>query len=592
MANHLMEEDRQQVQMPPKVGTAPKEKDVAQVMSLPPNDDVTVTAASKFPGGQSADSSHENPVHLSDATDASVSGSHPMKDTETDDKAVILGHFSNALHEMAASIMDLEDGYFKALHEVIIEMEKALRDMSHIDAHYVSHVMTVMTSWQEAVQTAMSHMEGVDTTTYLAHQEDAQKVTKEYIAAVIQACQERNNAHEEEQKRWKEAIKADDFEDPVVCLLHVTRKVTHAQAEKAIDTFLASIKFTLRKHVSVNAQGSLIANALSMAFQFQMSMWHMIGEECIHPMQVKHSDWCSLSGIVQAIVETFPKNCALMFPPAPAPAPPTSFASTFRPTLSDENDDNNDDDALGASKGFHRFETSSPAPSISGHGSAGSFSHTPSFTSTPLPHGGVFLLVSDLKEVPSSAPGVPPGDEEDRGQGPFDEELDMGLEANNEAKGEKEPTGDAGDKSLIDLGEVELLKEIIKTPIGDQPSTALKSGDKRGSTHLDSGSSSLDSSTEDLDASKGAQAKKKVVTPTKASHPSQWSDEDIDVMCQIRYKTDLKCFQTYHHNKIAPADISSINAKDHSTYIDVARADPGLVIRKSVFSVAANRKTL
>ena len=86
-----------------------------------------------------------------------------------EEKATVLSHFSDALSEMAASIMDLENGYFKALHEVIIKTEKALHDVSRIDAHYVSRVVTVMTSWQEAVQAATSHMEGIDTTTYLAH---------------------------------------------------------------------------------------------------------------------------------------------------------------------------------------------------------------------------------------------------------------------------------------------------------------------------------------------------------------------------------------------------------------------------------------
>ena len=385
MAHRLMEEDGLQVQMPPKVGITPKQKDVAQVMALPPNDDVTLILASEFLGTQPAGSSHENPIHLSDATEVLVSGSHPMKDMEVEDKAVILGHFSNALHEMAASIMDLEDGYFKALHEVIIETEKALCDMLHIDAHYVSRVVTVMNSWQEAVQTAMSHMEGVDTTIYLAHREDAWKAMKEYIAVVIQAHQERDAAHKEEQKRWKEAIKADDSEDPIICLLHVTHKVARTQAEKAIGAFLASIESTLQKHIPVNAQGPLIANALGMAFQFQMSMWCMIGEECICPMRVKHSDWCGLAGIVQVIVETFPQNCALMFPPAPVP--PTSFASTFRPALSDENNDN-DDDTLGTSRGFCRFGSSLPTPSSSGCGSASRFSRTTAFTSTPLPPRG------------------------------------------------------------------------------------------------------------------------------------------------------------------------------------------------------------
>ena len=178
MANRLMEEDEQQVQTPPKVGTSPKQKDVAQVMALPPNDDITLIPATEFPGSQPAGSSHENPVHLSDATDASVSGSRPMKDAEMEDEAIILCHFSDTLHEMATSIVELEDGYFKALHEVITETEKALRDVSCIDAHYVSCMVTVMNSWQEAVQTAVSHMEGVNTTIYLARQEDVRKATK------------------------------------------------------------------------------------------------------------------------------------------------------------------------------------------------------------------------------------------------------------------------------------------------------------------------------------------------------------------------------------------------------------------------------
>ena len=80
-----------------------------------------------------------------------------------EDEAKILDHFSNALCEMAASIMDLEDGYFKALHKVIIETERVLHDISHIDAHYMSRVVMVMSTWQEAVQAAMSHMDTMDT---------------------------------------------------------------------------------------------------------------------------------------------------------------------------------------------------------------------------------------------------------------------------------------------------------------------------------------------------------------------------------------------------------------------------------------------
>ena len=185
MAHRLMEEDMKQAKMWPEVGTTPKQKDVTQVKALPGSDDIVLLPDSAFPTFEPAGSLHDNPVHLSDTTDASASGSHPTKNTEIEDKAAILCHFSDTLSEMVASIMGLEEGYFKALHEVIIETEKALCEVSHIDTHYISCVVTVMTSWQEVVQAAASHMEGVDTTTYLAHREDAWRATHEYMREVI-----------------------------------------------------------------------------------------------------------------------------------------------------------------------------------------------------------------------------------------------------------------------------------------------------------------------------------------------------------------------------------------------------------------------
>ena len=300
-----------------------------------------------------------------------------------------------------------------------------------------------------------------------------------------------------EQEARKQAIKDDNFGDPVVRLLDVTRKAACAQCEKAIDAFLSSIKNTLQKDVPVHAQGPLISNALSTTFQFQMSMWRMIGKECIHLVQAKHSDWCGLAGIVQAIVETFPKNCALMSPPPPPLV--ASFSSTCRPQLSD--DDNDNDDNYGASSSFHRFDSSLLAPACGGLSRAG-HSYT---TSTPLPRGGAFVLSTDPKEPPSSSLGAAPDNDEERGLQPDDDNLDMGLEADDEGDGEKDP---ASDEALPDPSELELLQEIINPVIHNQPPPVPKSGDKRGPTHLDGGSGSSDSSGEDLDA-KGACPKKK-----------------------------------------------------------------------------------
>ena len=446
MAHRLMKEDGQEVATLPKAGTTPKKEEAVKSVVAPVNEGITWVASDQFLSDQQPGASRDNPVHLSDATDASASGLRPRKDDDFDDEAKLLGHFSDALREMAASIADLEDGYFKALHKVIMETERALRDVSRINAHYVSQVVTVMSSWQEAVQTTASHMEGIDTTIYLARCEDARTATREYVAAVVKAREERDAAHAVQQEAQKQALKDNDHGDPVVRLLHVTRTAARTQCERAVDAFLSSIKKTLEKHVPMHAQGPLISNALSTAFQFQMSVWRMIGEECIRPIRVKHSDWCGLAGIVQAIVETFPKNCALMFPLLSPPAV-ASFSTTFTPQLSDDEDD--EDDNYGASSSFRRFNSSLLAPV------GGDLSKTGRpYTSTPLLHGGAFRLSTDPKEPPSSSLSVAPDDDEERGSLLGDDDLDVGQEADDEGDGEKDP---AGNETLPDPSELELL---------------------------------------------------------------------------------------------------------------------------------------
>ena len=363
-------------------------------------------------------------------------------------------------------------------------------------------------------------MGGVDTTIYLARREDAQKATQEYVTAVVKAREECDAAHAVEQGAQRQALKDNDHGDPI------TREAARAQCEKAVDAFLSSIEKTLQKHVPPHAQGPLISNALSTAFQFQMSVWRMIGEECIRLVRAKHSDWCGLAGIVQAIVETFPKNCALMFPPLPPPPSVASFSSTFRPQSSDDDDDDKNNGNYDAGSSFCRFDSSlstSTHRDPSGTGQTGR-----PYTSTPLLHGGAFCLSTNPMEPPSSSLGVAPDEDKERGSLLGDNNLDMGQEADDEGDGEKALTGD---ETLPDPSELELLQGIINPAAHNQPPPVPKSGDKRGPSHLDSSSASSDSSVEDLDA-KGVRPKKKGSMPMKApvSHPSQWAEEDIDVV--------------------------------------------------------------
>ena len=218
----------------------------------------------------------------------------------------------------------------------------------------------------------------------------------------------------------------------------------------------------------------------------------------------------------------------------------------------------------------------------SGHGRSCS-GHSPAFSSTPLLHRGCFILSSDRKEPASSSLGAPPLEGEDPGLRPLDEDLDGGLEADDKGDGEKDPG--EGEDPNVDATEIEILQGIINLGAHDQAPALPKSGEKRGSGHLETSIGSH-SSTEDLDV-KDARPKKKVSMPVKAasSNTGQWTDEDLDVVHQICYKTNLDHFQTYRHNKITPADLCTINTKDHSAYINIAKVHPGTVIKKSVFSI-------
>ena len=97
----------------------------------------------------------------------------------------------------------------------------------------------------------------------------------------------------------------------------------------------------------------------------------------------------------------------------------------------------------------------------------------------------------------SSSLGTPPLEGEDPGLWPLDKDLDAGLDADVEGDGEKDP-GEGKDLN-VDAAEIEILQGIINPGAHEQVPSMPKSGEKRGSSHLD-GSISSDSSAEDLDA--------------------------------------------------------------------------------------------
>ena len=95
----------------------------------------------------------------------------------------------------------------------------------------------------------------------------------------------------------------------------------------------------------------------------------MVGKKCVRPLRAKHSNWCGMASIIQAIVETFPNNCVIMFPQAPAPV--ETFSTTFRLVSSEKEDD---DDVIGPN--IRRFDAGTPAPSSVGCGNSSDVPHS------------------------------------------------------------------------------------------------------------------------------------------------------------------------------------------------------------------------
>ena len=103
MSQCLIDEDEQLEGVTPKGGTVPKEKDIAKVVALPPNDDTMFMSTLEFPGTLHGLGTRENPVNLSNTpTKASHTGTRP-ESADSIDESKILGHFSDALRWLRAS---------------------------------------------------------------------------------------------------------------------------------------------------------------------------------------------------------------------------------------------------------------------------------------------------------------------------------------------------------------------------------------------------------------------------------------------------------------------------------------------------------
>ena len=94
---------------------------------------------------------------------------------------------------------------------------------------------------------------------------------------------------------------------------------------------------------------------------------------------------------------------------------------------------------------------------------------------------------------------------------------------------------------------------------------------------------------EDLDEPLPAPVKRtsKARSPAK-SGPVNWLPAEVDIMRQNRYAVDRPEMRDYHRNYLATVDQKTFNLKNHSKYLDIILAKPG-IIQDVVFTVEKGR---
>ena len=148
----------------------------------------------------------------------------------------------------------------------------------------------------------------------------------------------------------------------------------------------------------------------------------------------------------------------------------------FKPLSSDDEDDNDHIPTNRVASMYESFPEGSPTPSAGGHRAWGSL-----FTST-FAQGGHIFVSTELSSAPSSSLSVPPPDENIPLLLHYNDELELGMETDDEDDG-RWPTSE-GDQSKIDPKELETLEGVLAHSQKSTPQP--KSGNKWGSSQLDS----------------------------------------------------------------------------------------------------------
>ena len=110
---------------------------------------------------------------------------------------------------------------------------------------------------------------------------------------------------------------AGDEKDPVIELLDQVLVKTRQAANKAVENFQKQFKEALVPRMPAKHLPILVSNAYNTVCQFHMTIWRMVADECIMPMQHDYLTNHGLASVMQHALEKVQSTCTRIMPPHP-----------------------------------------------------------------------------------------------------------------------------------------------------------------------------------------------------------------------------------------------------------------------------------
>ena len=509
---------------------------------------------------------------------------------------------------MNDSLEHLERGYFDCFHETVKATREVLADINEIDTAYIDTVLTAMAKWQMDITLAITDMHTDDCALWDANCNAIDESTQKFGETCETSHIKRANAREAHQK----AVVAGNEKDPVIELLDRVLVKMRQAANRAIENFQKQFEEALVPRVPAEHLPILVSNAYNTVSQFHMIIWRMVADECIMPMQHDYLTNHGLASVMQHALEKVPSTCMRNMPPCP-PEPKDNL-TLFLDSLG-----NSSATCTPAMPIVHptvappvtpivQPPAITPLPSISALGArpvpttsvplfggaplvsvpAGMVTGVSLFPSSLTPPGFKMLPTSTHVTSTSSAPAAPSTPKASTSG----INLPIFITLTRHPGGRSDFLTDAFQAgNLADVDDE--LDEDLRKMAGDVSRKQMARSKCAHDEDVDEDEEGDDgdgSMFEDLDEPQPTSTKRpsKAKSPAK-SGPVNWLPAEIDVVRQNRYAVDRPEMRDYHCNYLTAVDQKTFNLKNHSKYLDIILARPGIT-QDVVFTVEKGRR--